>query len=348
MMQGHQFGCHRVLEPQGSLPQPAWKLAAGLPLYDNELMLDIEALNIDSASFQQLKEEANGQSEQLKRLIMNIVGERGKMHNPVTGSGGMLIGSVKQVGAAYPHALQAGDRLASLVSLTLTPLQLEEILEINMQTGQVQARGHAILFESCPFARLPGDLPDALSLAVLDVCGAPAQVERLVNAGDTVVVLGAGGKSGLLSVAQARKSAGPDGLVIAVEYEAANVNALEELQLADLVLQGDARDSLNVYTRIEQETGGRLADVVVNCVNVPHTEMTTILCTKQNGTAYFFSMATSFTAAALGAEGVGKDIRLMIGNGYAQGHADLTLSLVRESAPLRAFFERKYAKELKA
>lgn len=346
-MRGHPYGCHRVREPQGSLPQPAWKLDAGLPLYDNELLLDIEALNIDSASFHQLTEEANGQREHVKQLIMNIVRNRGKMHNPVTGSGGMLIGSVRQVGAAYPHTLLAGDRIASLVSLTLTPLHLEEIVDINMQTGQVHARGHAILFESCPFARLPDDLPEALSLALLDVCGAPAQVERLVNPGDTVVILGAGGKSGMLSVAQARKSVGTEGVVLAVEYDEANVAVLERMQVADYVLQGDAQDSLSVYTRIEQLTEGRLADVVVNCVNVPQTEMTTILCTKPNGTAYFFSMATSFTAAALGAEGVGKDIRLMIGNGYAQGHADLTLNLVRESEVLRVFFEQKYVDRLK-
>ncbi len=50
-------------------------------------------------------------------------------------------------------------------------------------------------------------------------------------------------------------------------------------------------------------------------------------------------MATSFTAAALGAEGVGKDVRLTIGNGYARGHARLALDLVRETPALRKLFE---------
>jgi len=56
----------------------------------------------------------------------------------------------------------------------------------------------------------------------------------------------------------------------------------------------------------------------------------------------FFSMATSFTAAALGAEGVGKDATLIIGNGYAPGHAELALGLVRRNAVLRAFFEQRF------
>jgi L-erythro-3,5-diaminohexanoate dehydrogenase len=54
-------------------------------------------------------------------------------------------------------------------------------------------------------------------------------------------------------------------------------------------------------------------------------------------------MATSFTRAALGAEGVGKDINLIVGNGYARGHAELTLNILRESEPIRKLFEELYA-----
>ncbi|NLA46250.1 MAG: L-erythro-3,5-diaminohexanoate dehydrogenase, partial [Firmicutes bacterium] len=89
-------------------------------------------------------------------------------------------------------------------------------------------------------------------------------------------------------------------------------------------------------------TGGEMADVTINCVNIPHTELASILATRDGGTVYFFSMATSFTAAALGAEGVGKDITMIVGNGYTKGHAEISLNVMRESPVLRRIFEELY------
>jgi L-erythro-3,5-diaminohexanoate dehydrogenase len=56
-------------------------------------------------------------------------------------------------------------------------------------------------------------------------------------------------------------------------------------------------------------------------------------------------MSTSFTKAALGAEGVSKDIDLMIGNGFAEGHADHSLAMMRDMPAVRALFEKRYAKD---
>ena len=53
-------------------------------------------------------------------------------------------------------------------------------------------------------------------------------------------------------------------------------------------------------------------------------------------------MATSFTKAALGAEGVGKDITMIVGNGYTKGHAEITLEELRENEILRSVFEELY------
>ena len=56
----------------------------------------------------------------------------------------------------------------------------------------------------------------------------------------------------------------------------------------------------------------------------------------------FFSMATDFAKAALGAEGCGKDVTMIVGNGYTKDHAEITLSELRENAGLKAYFEKKY------
>ncbi|TCP57642.1 L-erythro-3,5-diaminohexanoate dehydrogenase [Tumebacillus sp. BK434] len=344
MRPGHRYGLHRVLEPQGTMPQPAWKIDNSMELYDNEILIDVETLNIDSASFVQIRDAEGGDPVKVGAHMQRIVAERGKHHNPVTGSGGMLIGTVRRIGERLQGQidLQEGDRIATLVSLSLTPLTIETIKHLDVKTGQVDIAGQAILFESGLYAKLPSDLPDRIALAVLDVCGAPAQTAKLVQAGDTVVVLGAGGKSGTMVLYQARKSAGPTGKIIAVEYGEAGCKQLEELGWADVVLNLDCTKPVDVLEAVEKATGGTFADLTVNCVNIPGTEMASILSTRDEGTVYFFSMATSFTAAALGAEGVGKDVNMIIGNGYTKGHADLSLQLVRESAALRGLFETKY------
>ncbi len=87
---------------------------------------------------------------------------------------------------------------------------------------------------------------------------------------------------------------------------------------------------------------GKEVDVSINCVNVQNTEMSTILPVRDEGTVYFFSMATGFAKAALGAEGVGKDVTMMVGNGYTKGHAEITLEELRENENLRKMFEELY------
>jgi L-erythro-3,5-diaminohexanoate dehydrogenase len=146
----------------------------------------------------------------------------------------------------------------------------------------------------------------------------------------------------MMVLCQARKSAGPTGRILALEYGEASCERLRELGWADAVLNLDATKPVDVLQAVENATEGRMADVTINCVNIPGTEMASILSTRDEGTVYFFSMATSFTAAALGAEGVGKDVNMIIGNGYTKGHADLSLNLLRESKQLQALFEAKY------
>ncbi len=338
-----RYGTHRVISPKGTLPQPAQKLDNTMTIFDNEVLIDVSTLNIDSASFTQIKKTCGSDAEKMKEMILSIVEERGKMQNPVTGSGGMLIGTVKEIGPDFPkNKLKVGDKIATLVSLSLTPLKIKSIKKLTPSSDQVDVDAQAILFESGLFAILPDDIPEKLALAALDVAGAPAQVDRLVTEGDIVCIIGGGGKSGILCCYQAMQNAGPSGKVIVVEYSEVNAKRIIDMHLATDVIVADATNVMDVYAKVMAITGGRGCDVTVNNVNVPSTEMTSILITKGQGCVYFFSMATSFTKAALGAEGVGKDINLIVGNGYAKGHANLTLNIIRESKPIRELFEKLY------
>ena len=338
-----KYGTHRVIEPVGVLPQTAQKIDNTMEIYPNEILIDVISLNIDSASFNQLKEEANGDEAKIGNKIKEIVAQRGKMQNPVTGSGGMLIGKIAAIGAELNRPdLKVGDKIATLVSLSLTPLKIKEIKAIKKDIDRVDVEAQAILFESGIYAKLPDDMTEALALAALDVAGAPAQTAKLVKPGDSVLVLGAGGKSGMMCCYEAMKRVGPTGNVVAMCRKDADRDKLLENKLCHKVIQTDVSRPLEVLEKALDANGGKEFDISINVVNVPSSEMASILPVRDGGIVYFFSMAVSFTKAALGAEGIGKDVNMIIGNGYTKDHAEITLHQLRENPALCKIFEEKY------
>jgi L-erythro-3,5-diaminohexanoate dehydrogenase len=365
------LGLHRVIDPPGVLPQAAWQLDAAPAIAHDEVRIRVDRLNLDAASYRQLR-EAYPDPDKIRAAVLDIIATRGKMQNPVTNSGGMLTGTVEEVGPESPLGLEPGQRVATLVSLTLTPLVITDGLAAwDGRSEQVPCEGHAILFARSIAAVLPDDLPVPLSLAVLDVCGAPALTSRVVKEGAVVAIIGAAGKSGSLSAVAARQSGA--GKVIGVVPTEAEASLLRNLTIAqdggaesvagasenqqsrssrrpthlpwpesplvDGIVTADARDPVGLAAKVE--AAGGPADVTVVCVDVAGCEGGAILSTKQGGTVIFFSMATSFSAAALGAEGLAADVTMLVGNGYVPGHADLALNMIRTTPALRALFERR-------
>ena len=330
------LGVHRVLEPAGVLPQAARRLDADPRIGPDEVRIAVNRLNLDAASFRQLAEEHDGDGDAVRAAVLGIVESRGKMHNPVTGSGGMLIGVVDEVGDDSPLGLEPGQRVATLVSLTLTPLRVTDgLARWDGRSEQVPTTGTAVLFARSIAAVLPDDLPQEVALAVLDVCGAPAATERVVHRSGhrpSVAVLGAAGKSGCLSLAAARDARA--GRLVGVVRDEREAAALRSARLADEVVVADATDPLAVAAAV-----GEPVDVTVVCVDVPGAEHGAVLATADGGTVVFFSMATSFSAAALGAEGMAADVTMLVGNGYTPGHAALAMDLYRRSPGVRSLIE---------
>ena len=316
-LKGDKYGAHRVIEPKGVLTQAAWKIDNDMSKhYSNEIICDVISLNIDSASFTQIEEACGGDEKKIGEMILSIVGERGKQQNPVTGSGGMFIGRVAYIGDDLKDRdLRVGDRIASLVSLSLTPLKIDRILAIHKEIDRVDIVGKAVLFESGIYAKLPADMSEPLALAA---------------------------QSGVLCGYEAMKKVGPKGNVVGVVRNPKQVPALMELGVYNKVIVASATEPVTVLEKALEANGGKEYDLSISCVNVEACEMSAILPVREGGIVYFFSMATSFTRAALGAEGVGKDITMIIGNGYAKNHAEITLNVLRENKKLRELFDRKY------
>jgi len=344
-MRGDRYGGHRVISPLGLLPQAADKISNDLNIYSNEILIDVIALQPTATAFGRIKKDCGENSEAIAKEIMTIVSDRGKFQDPITKSGGMLIGRIKEIGDDLKGTIQAqvGDKIATLVSLSLTPLNIQEITEINLDTEQVFCKAGAILFETGIFTKIPEDLGEKLTLAIMDVAGAPAQVAINAKPNDTVVILGAG-KAGLLCLAEAKKRVSPTGKVICMEYSKQQCELVKRLGLADIVLEVNAQEPIKTYEQYMEATGGQLADFAVSAVNVPNTELSIIMVTKDEGKLYFFSMSTDFVKASLGAEGIKKHTTMVIGNGYYPGHAEIAFDIVRKNPKLRDYFEHKYGK----
>ncbi len=347
---GNRYGTHRVVEPQGVLPQPARVVNNDMTeIWDNEMLIDVIRLNVDSASFHQIKEKliAQGHENDLEQAfadhVIDLTDRTGKHKNEDTGSGGMLIGRVSAIGPNFEmkEEVKVGDKIATLVSLSLTPLKVNKVNKVHLNKDQVDVEGQAILFSSGIYAKLPEDMDENLALSILDVAGAPAQVERLAKPGDTVVILGSGGKSGILCNAIAKERVGVSGKVIGLVHHENHKNDCY-ITGCDHVAIGDATNAVQVEEIVHKATDGKMADLVVNVVNVDNTEMASIMACKDRGVVYFFSMATSFTKAALGAEGIGADVDMILGNGYAHNHAMISIDLLKRNETLMKLFKERY------
>ncbi len=328
-----RLGIHRSLDPPGALPHIARRLDAASAANEYEAELAAEVLAIDATSFADIRRRGDSEPEAMAALIAGIVAEHGKLQNPVTGSGGVVLGRVTAVGPAHPMSdLAPGELVVPLASLIAVPLELTKVGPVDPGSALVPVSGRAVVTGEMRCGRVAPDLGPEVSLRVFDVYPVASYAQELASPGDHVLVLGAG-HAGLLAVAAARLAVGPTGTVTAVDIDA---GALERARAVDggaITIQADVTDALGVANAMET-----VADLTLACTSVPGAEGAAILATASRGTIVFFSTATRFAAAALGADAVGSQAALIIPNGLTNDRGQLALELLRASAPLRGAF----------
>jgi L-erythro-3,5-diaminohexanoate dehydrogenase len=321
-----------VLEPAGYLPQPAQRLDASGPARRFELEVDVDRLYLDSTSLRNLRERAGGDPNLMAERILEIVAARGKMHNPETDSGGILLGAVAAVGERFGSPPEIGDPIITLASLTLTPLRLESVDRLEPGSPQIEVTGSAYVADLAPWGPLPDGVAVANALEVYDVYPAGSQTFELAREAETVYVLGAG-HGGKLALAAAR-DAMSGGTVVAIDVDRDAVDRVAGLGLCDIAVTADLRDPLAALDAV-RAAGAPPADLTVVVVNATGCEPTAILLTAEGGTVLFFSMATSFAAAALSPDGMSRDVRMLIGAGYAADLGAYAFDLLRRTPALR-------------
>jgi L-erythro-3,5-diaminohexanoate dehydrogenase len=299
-----------------------------LPVQRYEIEIVVDTLCLDSTSFRQLVESGNRDPQKIGEAIMSIVSERGKMQNPVTGSGGILTGTVRAAGDDYPDPPPVGARIVTLASLTLTPLRLESVGGLDLGSPHVPVSGTAYLPWTAPWADYPEGVPLDAALAALDVCNSASQTRALIDRNTrTVLVLG-GGHAGLLALAAARDSlSDPAARLVLMDADERICQRGRELDLCDVAIRADLRDAVRALALLE-DAGVPRADLTVVVVNATDCEAASILLTANHGTVLFFSMATSFTKAALGSEGMASTARMLIGSGYMPDRGAYAMELL--------------------
>jgi L-erythro-3,5-diaminohexanoate dehydrogenase len=332
------LGADRVLEPSGALPQPAERLDPSGPVRPHELEIAVERLCLDSTSHRNIRERSEGDGEAMAARVAEITAARGKMHNPETGSGGVLVGTVTAAGEGYENPPATGSRIVTLASLSLTPLALASVAPLDPGSAQVEVEGTAYLPERAPWGPLPEDMPLEVALAVYDVYGAGSHTREFApQDGGTVCVLGTG-HAGKLAMAAARERMGEAGTVAAVGVEPEAVARVRELGLCDVGVVADLRDPLGALAAV-RAAGVEAAELTVNVVNAPGCEPASILLTADRGVVLMYSMATSFQTSALTADGMSADVLMVVGNGFAPDRGSYALDLVRRMPALRMALE---------
>jgi L-erythro-3,5-diaminohexanoate dehydrogenase len=335
--EARRLGIHRSAAPAGALPHIADVLDPSEPANEYEVLLDVETLAVDATSFRAIRDQARRDPERMADTIADVVAQRGKLQNPWTGSGGVLLGRVRSAGprAATP-GLAAGEAVVPLASLIAIPLVLDDVGPVDPDFPQVPVRGRAVVTGAMLCARVPDDLPATIALTAFDVYPAASHVRELATPGSRVLVLGAG-HGGLLAIAAARQAVGPEGSVAAVDVSTRALAHARAIDPAIVAVEADVTDPLAVTRALDARDAGR-ADLTLLCTSVAGAEGTAVLASDPRATIVFFSTATRFAAAALGADAIGSQPRLLIPCGLTDDRGEYALTLLRTLAPLRAAF----------
>ena len=343
-----EYGPYRTLEPADTLPNLAWKLDTSLPVKDDEILVRVKLINVNAASFDHISSEVNADPLEIARKVISIVSIRGKLHNPITGTGGTLMGEVEEIGCRHPlyGRLQKGSKICTLASTSMYPLVINSISKVNMHTRQIVADGYAILFKDSFIAQVPDSWDPRMYLAIVGEAGSCYEADLHCNEGDTVLLIGASEKVGMMSLFALRNKLGRTGRLIAVTRKMEQYDEIRALEVADQVICTDFRKPLEAYRFIKNVLPkNTVVDYTVNCSSSNGYEMLGVLLTKENGTVYFANPAASYSEASLGAEGIGKEINLVFYRGYIKGHVDFCIGLAEKYPKLQEWFRKRYCEK---
>jgi TyrR family helix-turn-helix protein len=332
------FGTNRVLEPQYVLPVSAWKLDNSRKIMPFEIKIGLKKVHIEGTSFKQICMEANDNDERIKQKIMDIVIRRGKLHNPVTDTGGLFFGVVMEIGAEYdnPMNLMPGDEVICNASLTSIPLYIDKVISIDRAFGQIDVEGYAILYSLIPLVKKPENIPMNLLLFALNESGTLLKISSTAVGKKKFLVVGNNQLTNIFYGYAIRKVAREDAEVICL---------LDKK--TDAVLRGSSIDGLMsmIFTEVRSvdilkplECLNDLEkkapfDLSINCADIPGAETINILATKKGGTVVFANLINNYNIALYITESISRQLDIRCADGFVEAYDKFDIEIVKDLAP---------------
>jgi DNA-binding NtrC family response regulator/threonine dehydrogenase-like Zn-dependent dehydrogenase len=333
-----RFGVSRVLEPKHVLSTSAWRIDNNREIGPNEIRVSLKRLHIESTSFKQICIEANNNPQKIKDRIYDIVIRRGKMHNPMTDTGGVLYGVVEEIGSQYINkkGLKVGDEIVCNASLAAIPLYISRINNIDMAYNQIDAEGYAILFDEFPVVKPPKDIPINLLLFAYNESGTLYAVNQAAKGKKQFLVVGNNLLTNMLFGYAVRKASGPG----------ANIVCLFDNK-SDIIFKGKSIDKLLriIFNEIHYENILRpiecikrldaegTFDMSINCADIPGAETVNILATRYGGTVFFANLINNYNIALYITESISRQLKIRNAEGYLEEYDEFDINIIKEIAP---------------
>ncbi len=332
------YGMKRVLEPQYVLPTSAWRLDNSREIYPNEIRVAIKRIHLEGTGFKQLCTEANNNEEKIKQKIIDIAIRRGKLHNPVTDTGGLVCGEIEEIGTGYANeqGLKPGDMVIFNASLTSIPLYIEKIKEIDYTYNQVTAEGYAVAHDKIQVIKVDEQVPTELLLFALDQSGTLYRLSELAQGKERFLLVGNNMLTNLLFGYAIRRSVGKTAQIVClldkktgISVSGSGIDRLTEkvfdrLHFMDILKPLEALEKLNAEA---------LFDLSVNCAEIPGAETVNVLATKPGGTVLFANLINNLNIALYITESISRELEMRSAEGYIDDYDKFDMELVKEVAP---------------
>lgn len=330
-----KYGIQRVLEPQHVLPTSAWKLDNGRTIYPNELKVSIQRIHLEGTGFKQICTEFNDDDKKIKQAIIDMVIRRGKLHNPVTDTGGLVLGVVEEIGKDYENSqgLKVGDLVICNASAASMPMYIESISNVDRAYNQVEAKGYVIAHDKIPIVKAMDDISSDMLMFAFDQSGTLYRLKTLLEGKEKFLIVGNSMLTNLLYGHVIRRELGSDCEITCLLDKKSNTriagNSIDEL-IKITFDEVSYLDILRPVESVEKLGADSYYDLSVNCAEIPGAETINILATKPGGTVLFANLINNLNIAIYITESISKPLDVRGAEGYLEGYADFDIELVRE------------------
>ncbi len=333
----NKFGVERSVEPQNVLPTSAWKIDNGRELKENEVKIKIGRIHIESTSFRQICMEAHDEDELIKQKIIDIVIQRGKLHNPVTDTGGVVCGLIDELGTSYKNKeeFEKGEQVICNASLASIPMHITKIGKIDRVFNQIEVEGYVIAHDNIPIIRKPEGLPVNLTLYVFNESGTIYRMSKILEGKENVLIVGTNLLMNLIFGYTIRKILGEKVQVVNL-IDNKNKTVMRGESISKLLEEiFDISKQVNILKpieTIEDLEGESKFDLVINCSEVPGAESLCVLAADYGGTVMFANLINNYNSALYITESLGKQIEIITAEGYMEEYDSFDIEIVGELA----------------